>query len=74
MLKFIKQTFIALLSLSVSSVAECVFLDNEPRLARPTLIELNLSELHFYQYKVSLDRYNGNHNTLVDFLGQILHQ
>ena len=74
MLKFIKQTFIALLSFSVSSIAECVFLNNEPCLARPTLIELNPSELHFYEYKVSLDRYNGNHNTLGDFLRQILHQ
>ena len=35
-------------------------------MARPTRIDLNLNELCYYAYMVSLDRCNGSCNTLKD--------
>ena len=50
MLKFIKQDFVV----SFRS------------LARPTLIDSNSTELHYYPFMVTLDRRNGSSNTLDD--------
>ena len=41
-----------------------LFLNNEPCLVKPTLIDLNPYELHSYPIMSSLDRYNWNLNTL----------
>ena len=38
----------------------------QPCMARPTRIDLNLNELCYYAYMVSLDRCNGSCNTLKD--------
>ena len=63
MFKFIKQVFIPLsFNGSLSPVAKgsvqtkCIPLNNEPCLARPTLIHLNSNELSYYPFKVNLDR------------------
>ena len=74
MLKFIKQAFVLLLSFigslarvaKVSDRTKCVSLNNEPWLARPTLIDLKPNELHYYPFNVSLNRFNGSSNTLDD--------
>ena len=39
----------------------CISLNNEPRQTRPTLIDLNSNEIHYYLFIVSLERYNGNY-------------
>ena len=56
MLKFIKLALIALLSFreslarvaKVSDRTKCISLNNDTCLARPTLIDLNSNELHYY--------------------------
>ena len=70
MFKFFKQAFIALLSFigslalvaNVSDHTKCVSLKNEPCIARATLIDLNLEELHRYPFMVSLDRCDKSRN------------
>ena len=54
-----KLCVIVLLSFSGS-------LNNGPCLTRPTFIELNPNELHYYLFMIILDRYNGIYNTLDD--------
>ena len=39
----------------------CISLNNEPCQTRPTLIDLNSNEIHYYLFIVSLERYNGNY-------------
>ena len=59
MFKFIEQTFIALLSFRRSLATKCLYLNNEPYLAIPTLSDLNelyQNELHYFLFIVSLDR------------------
>ena len=61
MFKFIKQAFIVLLSFSeslafvvkVSDHTKCISLNNELCLAKPTFIDLNSNELHYYPHMVS---------------------
>ena len=77
MLRFIKEVFITLLTFSgslagmvnVSNFKRCTSLNNQPCMARPTLIDLNLDkynqELRYYPFIVSLDRCNGSCNTLM---------
>ena len=50
---------------------KCTSLNNEPCIARPTLVDLNLEKLHCYPLMVSLGRFNGSHNTLDDLLSRI---
>ena len=71
MVKFIKQIFIALLSFSASLVTKCKFLNNESCLVGPTLIDLVPNQLHYYTFMFSLDRSNGNCDTLDDPSGKI---
>ena len=51
MFKFIKQTFIALLSFSGSLTTKCLSLNYEPCIARPT-IDLNPNALHHYPFMI----------------------
>ena len=72
---FIKKD-IALLSFSgslsrmvtISDFTTCMCLNNQPCMARPTLIDLNPDEynrrLGYYVFTVNLDRFNGSCNTL----------
>ena len=39
---------------------KCLSVDNQPRLARPGLIDLNPGELHSYLFMVSLDKCGGS--------------
>ena len=67
MFNLIKQVFFALLSFS-SSLAfdqtKCLFLNDEPCMVRPTLIDLNLVELKYYPFMISLDQCSGSCNVL----------
>ena len=82
MFNFIKQVFIAFLSFSesfsrvakVSDRTKCIYLINEPSLARPTLIDLNSNELYYYPFMVNLDKFNGSYNTLHNLLSIIYAQ
>ena len=48
--KLIKQAFIALLSFigSLAKCIQCIYLNDEPCLATPTLIDLNSTELYYF--------------------------
>ena len=66
MFNLMKQIFIALLSYS-SSLARVakvrtkyLSLNDEPCMVRPTLIDLNLVELKYYLFMISLDKFSGN--------------
>ena len=52
----IKQVLITLMSFSRSLVTKCVSLNNESCTDSPTLIDLNLVELNYYQFMISLDK------------------
>ena len=66
------QVFIVLLgfSESLASVAKvagqtkCVSLNDEPCLITPTLIDLNLAELKYQAFAISLDKCNESRNVL----------
>ena len=60
----IKQVFMVLLIFSSSLSTTCVSLNDEPRMARPTLIDLNPVELKYCPFMVSLDKCNGSCNVL----------
>ena len=67
MFNLIKQVFFALLSFSSSLALEqtkCLFLNDEPCMVRPTLIDLNLVELKYYPFMISLDQCSGSCNVL----------
>ena len=40
----------------VTQKVKCIFLNNKPRLAIPTLHNLNPTEIHYYPAMVSLDK------------------
>ena len=61
---WIKQVFIVLVTFSGSLAAKSMFLNGEPYLARPTVIDLNPNELHYYPFMISLDRFSGSCNTV----------
>ena len=62
-LRFLKTVFIMSLSYYVNQIqknVKCIPLDNQPYLANGTLVDLNPSELRYYPFAVSLDRYSGS--------------
>ena len=65
------QASTALLSFNRTLVAKLKSLNNENFLAISALINLNPNELHYYQFVVSLGRYNRRCNTLDDPSGKI---
>ena len=66
MFRLIKQVFIVLLSFSGSSESKCVSLNNEPCTIRPTLINLNPTELNYYPFMISLDKCSRSCNAADD--------
>ena len=52
----------------ISSLArdqrKCLFLNDEPCLVRPTLLDMNLNELKYYPFMISLIKCTGNCNVL----------
>ena len=43
---------------------KCVSVNNQQYIVRPTLINLNPDELHYYPFIVSIDRFNGSFNSV----------
>ena len=72
MFQFMKQVSIAFLCFSeslarvakVSDDKKC--LNNEPHLARPTVVEFISNGLHYCNFMVPLERFNGSCNTFND--------
>ena len=68
MVKFIKQAFVGLLSVSgslacatqISDCSKCIFLNIELCLTETSPTELDPNELHHYRFIASLDRSNGS--------------
>ena len=64
--------FILLLSFSeflareanVSDQTKCLLLNDEPRMVRPTLINMNPVELEYYPFAISLNKCSGSCNAL----------
>ena len=50
---------------------KCTSLNKEPCLDRPTLIDLNSNELHYYPFMVSLESCNESCNTIDDLSSRI---
>ena len=46
--------FIVLLSFSKSLATKCLFLNDEPCIVRPTIINMNPNELKYYAFLISL--------------------
>ena len=71
MLGFIKQTrtalaLILMLCFGGALAIKCVSMNNEQCMVRPTLIDLNLDELHYYLFIISMNRCDGSCNTVED--------
>ena len=64
MFSLIKQVFIVLLSFSVSLATKCMFLNDEPCIVRPTLIDMNPVELKYYPFMISINKSSGSCNVL----------
>ena len=63
MFNLIKQVIIVLLSFSSSLARDqtkCLFLNDEPCMVRPNLIDLNPVELRYYPFMISLDKCTGS--------------
>ena len=63
MFSLIKQVFIVLLCFSGSLACDqtkCIFLNDEPCIVRPTLIDLNHVELKYHSFMTSLDKFSGS--------------
>ena len=43
---------------------KCLFLNDEPCMARPTLFDMNSVELKYYPFMISLDKCAGSFNVL----------
>ena len=56
--------FIVLLSFSESSAIKNLFLNDEPWIARPILIDMNPVELEYYPFMISLNIFTGSCNAL----------
>ena len=67
MLSLIKQVFIVLLSFSGSLAhdrTKCLFLNDEPFMVRPTLIDMISAELEYYPFMISLNKCTESRNIL----------
>ena len=56
--------FIVSLSFSISLAIKCLFLNDEPCMVRPSLIELNPVELNYDPFMISLNKCTGSRNVL----------
>ena len=62
-----KQVFIVLMSFNESLTCDwCLFLNDEPSLVRPTLIDLNPAELTYYSFMISLHKCTGSCNVFLN--------
>ena len=58
------RLFIVLLTFSRSLATKCLFLNDAPSIVRPTLIDLNLTELKYYPFMINLNICAGSYNVL----------
>ena len=56
---------------SGSIKTKCLSLNNEPHMIRLTLTDLNPTELNYYQFLITADRYNGSGNVVDDLLTKV---
>ena len=66
----IQLVLFVLLSFSESLETKLVFLNNEPSMNRPTVVDLNPSELN-YLFMITLDKCNGSCNVVDDLSTKI---
>ena len=64
MFSLIKQVFSVLLSFSESFATKCLFLNDEPCMVRPNLIDMNPVELKYYPFMISLNKCTESFNVL----------
>ena len=64
MSSLIKQALIVLLSFTESLATKCLFLNYEPCMVRPTLIDMNPVELKYYPFMISLNKCTRSCNVL----------
>ena len=71
--EIIKQMFIVLLLLCFggSLAIKCVFLYNQSCFIRPLLIDLNLDELYYYPFTITVNRCDGNCTRVEGSFGRI---
>ena len=62
MFSLFKQVFIVLYFLSLAT--KCLFSNDEPCMVRPTVIDMNLLELNYYPFMISLNKCIGSCNVL----------
>ena len=65
MQKFIVLVLV-MLAFSGLLATKCVSMNNQPYMARPSLIYLNPDEFYYYLFIISVDRCNGSCNTFED--------
>ena len=56
---------------SVTGAIKCVSMNNKQRIVRPMLICLNIDELHYYTFIISINRGDGSCNILKELFGRI---
>ena len=56
--------FIVLLTFSDSLATKCLSLNDEPCMVRHNLIHLNLVELRYHPFMISLDKCTGSSNSI----------
>ena len=56
MFSLIKQVFIVLLTSSSSLATKCLSSNDEPCMVRSILTDLNLAEVKYYPFMISLDK------------------
>ena len=56
--------FIVLLTFSDSLATKCLSLNDEPCMVRHNLIHLNLGELRYHPFMISLDKCTGSCNSI----------
>ena len=60
MFSLIKDLFVVLLSFSDSLTIRCLFLNDQPRMVIPTLIDMSTVELIYYPLMISLNKGTGS--------------
>ena len=61
-------------ALGGSLAIKCVFMNNQSCLIKPTLIDLNLYELHYYPFIIDMKRCDGGYNAVEDHLVEYILQ
>ena len=69
MREFIKQMFVVLVLMLYFCrplTRKCVSINNQRCMVRPMFIDLNLDELHYYQFIINMNRCKGSCNIAED--------